>query len=98
MLNSKIDEAVPQCQQVIGHAGVYQGKAKSNIYVLRYFLKVAPEVDERTNRGRLGQREGAQELNDLFPPLILTLGTDNVIPLFHLSGRDGSGVACKARR
>ena len=48
VLNSKIVEVVPQCQQVIGHAGVYGGKARSKRYVLRYFLKGATEVDERT--------------------------------------------------
>ena len=75
VLNSKIDEAVPQRQQVIGHAGVYGGKARSKRYVLRHFLKVETAVDERTDSGKLFQREGAQELNDLFPALILTLGT-----------------------
>ena len=29
VFNSKIDEAVPQHQQVIGHAGVYGGEARS---------------------------------------------------------------------
>ena len=53
------------------------------------------EVDERTESGKLFQREGAQELNDLFPALVLTLGTDKVIPLLDLSERDGSGVASK---
>ena len=98
MLNSKIDEAVPQRQQVIGHAGVYRGKARSKIYVLRHFLKVATEVDERTDNGKLLQREGVQELNDLFPALVLILGTDKGIPLFDLSEHDGSGVASKECR
>ena len=98
MLNSKIDEAVPQCQQVIGHAGVCGGKAKSKRYVLRHFLKAETGVDERTDSGKLFQREGAQELNDLFPALVLTIGTDKVIPLFDLSERDGSGVASKECR
>ena len=66
VLNSKIDEVIPQHQQVLGHAGVYGGKAKSKRYVLRHFLKVATEVDERTDSSKLFQREGAQELNDLF--------------------------------
>ena len=70
VLNSKIDEAVPQRQQVIGHAGVYGGKARSKRYVLRHFLKVATEVDERTDSSKLFQREGVQELNDLFPALV----------------------------
>ena len=98
MLNSKIDEAVPQRQQVIGHAGVYGGKARSKIYVLRNLLKVETEVNERTDSGKLFQKEGAQELNDLFPAFVLSLGTDKVIPLFDLSERDGSGVASKECR
>ena len=118
MLNSKIDEAVPQRQQVIGHASVYGGKARSKRYVLRHFLKVETEVDERTHSGKLlrhfltvetevdeqtdsgklFQREGAQDLNDLFPALVLTLGTDKEIPLFDLSEPDGSGVASKECR
>ena len=98
VLNSKIDEAVPQHQQVIGHAGVYGGKARSKRYGLRHFLKVATEVDERTASTMLFQREGAQELNDLFPALVLTLVTDKVIPIFDLSERDGSGVASKECR
>ena len=56
------------------------------------------EVDERTDSGKLFQREGAQQLNDLFLALILTLGTDKVIPLFDLSERDGSGVTSKECR
>ena len=95
MLNSKIDEAVPHRQQVIGHAGVYGGKARSKRYVLRHFLKVATEVDERTDSGQLFQREGVQKLHDLFKALVSTLGTDKVIPLFDLSERDRSGVASK---
>ena len=31
---------------------------------LRHFLKVATEVDERADSGKLFHREGAQELND----------------------------------
>ena len=75
VLDSKIYEAVPQRQQVIGHASVYGGKARSKTYVLKHFLKVATEVDERTDSGKLFQTEGAQELNDLFPAVVLTLGT-----------------------
>ena len=98
MLNSKIDEAVPQRQQVIGHAGVYGGKARSKRCALRDSLKVETEVDERTDSCKLFQREVAQELNDLFPALVLTLGKVKVIPSLDLSERDGSGVASKERR
>ena len=55
VLKSKIDETVPQCQQVIGSAGVYGGKARSKRYALRHFLKVATEVDERTDSDELFQ-------------------------------------------
>ena len=57
---------------------------------------VKTEVDERTDSGNLFQREGAQELNDLFPALVLTLGTDKVIHLFDVGERDGSGLASVA--
>ena len=49
-------------------------------------------MDERTDSGKLFQREGAQELNGLFPALILTLGTDKVIPLFDLSEQYNYGL------
>ena len=55
-------------------------------------------MDERTNRGKLFQKRGAQELNDLFSALVLTLGIDKVIPLVDISARDGSGVASKECR
>ena len=71
------------------------GKAKSKRYVLRRLLKVASEVAERTDSGRLFQREGAQELKALAPVLVLILGTNRVIPLFDLSERDGREVAIK---
>ena len=50
-------------------------------------------MGERTDSDKLFQREGAQGLNDLFPALVLTLGTDKVIPLCDLRERYGSGVA-----
>ena len=59
---------------------------------------MATEVDERTGSGELFQREGAQELNDLFLALVLTIGTDKVIPLFDLGEHDGSGVESKECR
>ena len=98
MLNSKIDEVVPQHQQIIGYVGVYGEKARSKRYVLRHFLKVETEVDEQTDSGKLLQRQGAQELNNLFSALVVTLGIDKVIPLGDLSERDGSGVASKECR
>ena len=53
---------------------------------------------ERTDSGRLFQREGAHELKALAPVLVLILGTDRVIPLFDLSERDGREMAIKERR
>ena len=48
---------------------------------------------ERTDSGRLFQREGAHELKALAPVLVLILGMDRVIPLFDLSERDGREMA-----
>ena len=53
---------------------------------------------ERTDSGRLFQREGAHELKALAPVLVLILGTDTVIPLFDLSEHDGREVVIKERR
>ena len=50
-------------------------------------LNVASEVAERTDSGRLLQREGAQKLNAIAPALALILGMDKMIPLFDLSER-----------
>ena len=58
VLNSAIDEPVPQCQQVIGHAGVYGEKDRSKRYVLKHFQEVETEVDGRTDIDPLFQREG----------------------------------------
>ena len=55
---------------------------------MRRLLKVATEVAEWTDSGRLFQREGAQELNALALVMVLILGADRVIPLFDLSERD----------
>ena len=75
-----------------------RGRPSQNRYVLRRLLKVATEVAERTDSGRLFQREGTQELKALPPVLVLILGTDRVIPLFDLSERDGREMAIKERR
>ena len=85
-------------QEAVGYTGVYGGKAKSKRYVLRRLLKVATEVVERTDSGRLFQREGAHELKALAPVLVLILGLDRVIPLFDLSERDGREMAIKELR
>ena len=55
------------------------GKAESKRCVFRYFLKVGTEMAERTDSGRLFQRDGAQEWKALAPVLVLTLGTDKTI-------------------
>ena len=53
---------------------------------------------ERTDSGRLLQREGARELKALAPVLVLIPGMDRVIPLFDLSEGDGREMAIKERR
>ena len=73
-------------------------KVQLKRYVLRRLLKVATEVAERTDSGRLFQREGAHELKALTSVLVLILGMDRVIPLFDLSERDGREMAIKERR
>ena len=65
---------------------------------MRRLLKVAIEVAEWTDSGRLFQREGLQELNALVPVLVLILGTERVIPLFDLSEGDGREVAIQEQR
>ena len=50
---------------------------------------------ERTDSGRLFQREGAHELKALAPVLVFILGMDRVIPLFGLSERDERKMAIK---
>ena len=53
---------------------------------------------ERTDSGRLLQREGAHGLKALASVLVLILGVDRVIPLFDLSERDGRAMAIEERR
>ena len=53
---------------------------------------------ERTDCGKLFQREGAQELKTIAPVLVLILGTDRVIPLLDISESDGREVAITERR
>ena len=77
------------------------GKAKSKRCVFRCFLKVATEIAERTDSGRLFQRDGVQEWKALAPVLVLTLGTDRLWTLFDLRERDESDVVsmeCFSRR
>ena len=74
------------------------GEAKSKRYVWRRLLKVAIEVAERTDSGRLFQIEGAHELKALAPVLVLILEMDRVIAPFDLSERDGREMAIKERR
>ena len=45
----------------MGNDGIYGGMAKSKRYIFGYFLKVATEMAEGTDSGRLFQRDGAQE-------------------------------------
>ena len=85
VFNSKIEETFPWHQQAIGHAGIYEGKAKSKRCVFRCFLKVATEMAKRTDSRRLFQRDGTQEWKALAAVLVLTLGTDKLLSLFDLS-------------
>ena len=87
VFNSKMD------QKAMGSDGNYGGKAKSKRCVFRYFIKVATEMAERTNSGRLFQRDGAQEWKVLAPLLVLTLGTNKLLLLFDLSEREGVNAA-----
>ena len=77
----------------MGNDGIYGGKAKSKRCVLRYFLTVATEMAERTDSGRLFQRDGTQEWKALAPVLVLTLGTDKLLSLFDISERERIDVA-----
>ena len=73
--------------------GIYGAKAKSKRCVFRYFLEVATEMAERTDSGRLFQRDGAQESKALAPALVLTLGTDKLLSFFYLSEQEGIDAA-----
>ena len=77
----------------MGSDGIYGAKAKSKRCVFRYFLKVAPELAERTDSGRLFQSDRAQEWKALAPVLDLTLGTDKLLSLFDLSEWEGIDAA-----
>ena len=66
-----------------------EGRPSQEGMFWRRLLKVATEVAEWRDSGRLLQREGVQELNALVPALVLILGTDRVIPFFDLSERAG---------
>ena len=77
----------------MGSDGIYGEKAKSKRCVFRYFLKVATELAEWTDSGRLFQRDRAQEWKALAPVLVLTLGTDKLLSLFDLSEWEGIDAA-----
>ena len=77
----------------MGDDGIYGGRVKSKRCVFKTFLKVATERAERTDRGRLFQRDGAQEQKALAPVMVLTLGTDKLLSLFDLNEREGINVA-----
>ena len=95
---AKIQDLVQKHQQTIGCAGSYGGKAKSKRCVFRRLLKDAVEGADRTKRGRLFHRVAPQERKALAPVLVLTLGTEKLIPLFdpsERSGTDGVNIAFK---
>ena len=58
-------------------------------------LKVATEVAERTDSGRLFQTEEDQDLNALALAMVLILGTNRMIPLLDLRELDERDVASK---
>ena len=74
----------------MGSDGIYGEKAKSKRCVFRCFLKVAAEMTEWTDSGRLFQRDGAQEWKALAPLLVFTLGTEKLLLLFDSSEWEGS--------
>ena len=92
---AKIQDSVQKrCQQTIGCAGIYGGKAKSKRCVFRCLLKVVVEGANRTKRRNLFHRLGLQEWKAFAPVLVLTLGTEKWIPLLDLSGWGGiNGVS-----
>ena len=53
---------------------------------------------ERTDSGRLFQRDGAQEWKALAPVLVSTLVTNLLLSLFDLSEQDGSDATSKEWR
>ena len=69
------------------------GNAESKRCVLKSFLKVAKEVTQWKDSGATFHRQGMQARNALAPALVLTLGTNRVIPFFNLSERDWGYVA-----
>ena len=87
---AKIQDSVQKRQQTTGCAGSYGGKAKSKRYVFRRLFKNAVEGADRTKRRSLFHRVGPQQRKALSPVLVLTLGTEKLIPLFDLSERDGT--------
>ena len=87
---AKLRKQFRNINRPLGSDGIYGGKAKSKRYVFRCFLKVVTELAERTDSGRLFQRDGAQALA---PVLVLTLGTDKLLSLFDLSEREGIDAA-----
>ena len=88
-LKARIQDSVQKHQQTIGCAGLYEGKATSKRFVFRRLLKDAVEGADRTKRGSLFHRVGPQEREALALVLVLTLGTEKLIPLFDLSERGG---------
>ena len=68
------------------------GKTKSKRCVFRCFLKVATELAEHTDSGRLLSRDRGTRVN-LAPVLVLTIRTDRLLSLFYLSQWDGRYAA-----
>ena len=67
---------------------VSMGKRPNQRDVFRCFLKVATETAERTDSGRLFQRDGAREWKALAPVLVLTLGTNKLLSLISVNVKE----------
>ena len=72
-----------------------EGRPSQEGMFWRRLLKVATEMAERRDSGRLFQRGEVQELNAFVPGLVLILGTKRVIPFFDLSERAGRDHMCQ---
>ena len=93
VFNSKIDGSSSVTSTSHQPCWCLRTKGQVKEMCLQMFLEGTTERAERTNNGRLFQRDGAQEWKALAPVLVLTLGTYRLIPLCDLGEQDGSDAA-----
>ena len=93
VFNSKIEETVPLHQQSMGSDGIYGGKAKSKRCIFRYFIKVATELAERKNSGRLFQRDESTRVKSSSTSIGLDPKDWQTIIIVWLSEREGIDAA-----